>query len=185
MACVDKQSCKIISIVVGICVVLAGLDVAWTYFGPCEADVMMMMDDSGSISDKNFEKVKKFVYDLPKNEQLKDQLDDKNIQIGMATFSHCAKWMNSKDCDDRPALKFVHNSYSIQNILENYNRMDSTTNMIQALEFVNNRMLKQARPGSDKILLFMTDGKSQDENNIAQSLQTITQSADKLKEKKR
>lgn len=166
---------------VGICVTLAALDIAWTYFGPCKADIMLMMDDSGSISDQNFERVKTFIKDISKNKNIKDQLDDGNIQIGMSTFSHCAKWMAQTECGDQDGIKFMHNAYSIKNTLEKYNRMKSITDMTKALEFVDNNMLKKSRPDSDKILLFMTDGKSEDANNLPQAIQQISKSANKLK----
>lgn len=183
MVCgIDNQSCKIISIVVGVCVTLAALDIAWTYFGPCKADIMLMMDDSGSISDQNFEKVKNFINDLSDNKNIKDQLDDHNIQIGMSTFSHCAKWMDQTECGDQHGLTFVHNAYSIKKTLRDYTRMKSITDMVQALEFVDAFMLKEARPDTDKILLFMTDGKSEDAKNLPQSIQQIGKTANKLKE---
>lgn len=180
----DKQSIKIISIVVAICLSLAALDIAWTMFGPCKADVLLMLDDSGSVSNQDFNKVKQFIKKLANDEKIKDQMDDENVQIGMATFSECPKWMDQASCDtETPALKYVHNSYSMNQILNDYVRMESITDMIRALEFVNNQMLEYARPSSDKILLFMTDGNSQDSSNLPQSIKQIGNSADVLKNK--
>lgn len=182
---VDKQSCKIISIVVTICVALAALDLAWTYFGPCKADVMMMLDDSGSVSDSDFGKVKDFVRKLANDESINEQLDDGNVQIGMATFSQCSRWMGQggEECNaNEHSLKFVHNRYSMNEILDNYQRMESITDMIKALEFVNKHMMDYARSNSDKILLFMTDGVSQGEDELRQNLATIKKQAQKLKD---
>jgi len=181
---VDKQSCIIISIVLIIGIGLAALDVAWTIWGPCSADVMLMLDDSGSVSDSDFRKVKQFVKKLADDESIKDQMDKENVQFGMATFSECSKWMDQKgECgENRPSLKYVHNSYSMNKILKDYERMESITDMIKALEFVNNQMMEYARASSDKILLFMTDGKSQGANQQPQSLETIRQLAGDLKE---
>lgn len=182
---VDKQSCKIISIVVTICVALAALDIAWTIWGPCKADVMLMLDDSGSVTDSDFTKVKEFVKQLADDESIKDQMDKENVQFGMATFSECSKWMDQKgdECDaTKASLKYVHNSFSMNTILKNYQRMESITDMIRALEFVNKQMMEYARSNSDKVLLFMTDGKSQGADQQPQSLSTIRKLADELKE---
>jgi translation elongation factor EF-1beta len=182
---VDKQSCKIISIVVTICVALAALDIAWTIWGPCRADVMLMLDDSGSVEDSDFDKVRNFVKKLANDESIKDQMDKENVQFGMATFSHCSRWMGQKgeECDaTKNSLKYVHNSYSMNEILDNYQRMSSITDVIKALEFVNKQMMEYTRSNSDKILLFMTDGESQGPNQLRQDLSTIKQLADKLKE---
>lgn len=184
MPCIDKQSCKIISIVVAICLTLTGLSFAWTIFGPCSADVMLMLDDSGSVVDEDFSKVKAFVRTLANDDKIKDQMDKENVHIGMATFSDCPKWMSQEQCSSTQlSQKYVHNSYSLNRILSDYTRMESITDMIKALEFVDKNMMKAARESSDKILLFMTDGNSQDKNNQPQSIATIAGLADQLKNK--
>jgi len=184
MGCIDKQSCKIISIVTSICLTLTGLSFAWTIFGPCSADVMLMLDDSGSVSNQNFGKVKEFVRTLANDEQIKDQMDRENVYIGMATFSECPKWMSQEDCSSTQySQKYVHNSYSLNKILSDYTRMESITDMIKALEFVDKQMMRHARESSDKILLFMADGNSQGKNNQPQSVATIAELADSLKNK--
>lgn len=188
---VDKQSCKIISIVVTICIALAALDIAWTYWGPCKADVMLMLDDSASITELDFKKVKQFVKKLADDESIKDQMDNENIQFGIATFSKCAKWMgqsgdNPNECDANAAgLKYVHNSYSMNSVLRDYKRMKDNTDVIRALEFVDRQMLDPnagAKSNSDKMLLFMTDGESTGADYQPQSLPAISKLADKLKE---
>merc|ERR1712027_71978 len=75
-----------------------------------------------------------------------------------------------------------HNSYSMNKILRDYQRMESITDMIRALEFVNKQMMEYARTNSDKILLFMTDGKSQGADQLPQSLSIIRKLANELKE---
>jgi len=182
---VDKQSCIIISIVLAIGFILAGLDIAWTMFGPCSADVMLMLDDSGSVTNSDFDQVKSFVKQLANDESIKDQMDKENVQFGMATFSECARWMDQKgeDCDaNTPSLKYVHNSFSMKKILNDYQRMESITDMIKALEFVNNQMMEYSRASSDKVLMFMTDGKSQGSDYQKQDLATIRRLSNQLKE---
>jgi len=182
---VDKQSCIIISIVLSIGFILAGLDIAWTMFGPCSADVMLMLDDSGSVTDTDFDQVKSFVKQLANDESIKDQMDKENVQFGMATFSECARWMDQKgeECDSNaPSLKYVHNSFSMKTILKDYQRMESITDMIKALEFVNKQMLEYGRTSSDKVLMFMTDGKSQGPDYQKQDLATIRRLSNQLKE---
>merc|ERR1712014_118179 len=49
-------------------------------------------------------------------------------------------------------------------------------------EFVNKQMMEYSRAGSDKVLLFMTDGKSQGPDQLPQSLATIRKLAGELKE---
>jgi len=143
-----------------------------------------MLDDSGSVSDANFAKVKEFVKTLANDDKIKDQMDKENVHIGMATFSDCPKWMSQDQCSSTQfSQKYVHNSFSLNKILDDYTRMESITDMIKALEFVDENMMKVARESSDKILLFMTDGNSQDKNNQPQSVATIAGLADGLKNK--
>jgi len=143
-----------------------------------------MLDDSGSVSNENFAKVKQFVKTLANDDQIKDQMDKENVQIGLATFSDCPKWMSQEQCSSTQlSQKYVHNSYSLNKILSDYTRQESITDMIKALEFVDENMMKAARESSDKILLFMTDGNSQDKNNQPQSVATIAELADGLKNK--
>jgi uncharacterized protein YegL len=184
----ERQSLIITLIVVAICIALALANFAYVQFGPCKADVMLMLDDSGSVEDEDFDNVKDFVKKLANDDQIKEQMDKENIQFGIATFSSCAKWMDQKEsnqvCDPQaPAIKYVHNSYSMNEMLKKYKRMGSFTDMIRALEFVNQQMMKHARPSSDKMLLFMTDGKSQNSDNMQQDIQTIGKIANNLKEK--
>ena len=143
-----------------------------------------MLDDSGSVVDEDFSKVKAFVRTLANDDKIKDQMDKENVHIGMATFSDCPKWMSQEQCSSTQlSQKYVHNSYSLNRILSEYTRMESITDMIKALEFVDENMMKAARESSDKILLFMTDGNSQDKNNQPQSIATIAGLADQLKNK--
>merc|ERR1712178_609527 len=147
--------------------------------------VMLMPDDSGSVTNSDFDQVKSFVKQLANDESIKDQMDKENVQFGMATFSECARWMDQKgeDCDaNTPSLKYVHNSFSMKKILNDYQRMESITDMIKALEFVNNQMMEYSRASSDKVLMFMTDGKSQGSDYQKQDLATIRRLSNQLKE---
>merc|ERR1712178_645689 len=147
--------------------------------------VMLMPDDSGSVTNSDFDQVKSFVKQLANDESIKDQMDKENVQFGMATFSECARWMDQKgeDCDANvPSLKYVHNSFSMKKILNDYQRMESITDMIKALEFVNKEMMEYSRASSDKVLMFMTDGKSQGSDYQTQDLATIRRLSNQLKE---
>jgi len=53
---------------------------------------MLMLDDSGSVSNENFAKVKQFVKTLANDDQIKDQMDKENVQI-RAGAAGCRKYL--------------------------------------------------------------------------------------------
>lgn len=179
----ERQNLIITIVVVGVLLALAAADILWTIYGPCRTDLMLMMDDSGSIPDQDFNKVKTFILDLANNENIKDQLDKGNIEIGTATFSQCPKWMSQESCESQYGVKFVSNSYTLKQTVKGYERMGGSTDIIKALEFVDSQMLLSARSNTDKMLLFMTDGKSADSNGNPQDFGVIKSVAENLKNK--
>ncbi|NWY53904.1 CO6A6 protein, partial [Chionis minor] len=118
-----------------------------------KADVMFLMDSSGSIGNENFQKMKNFMRELV-NET---DVGADRMQFGVVQFSH------------EPKEEFKLNSYStkrdILSAIDRVSPLQSTTLTGEALKF----MLKyfQASSGSrhavKKVLILITDGESQDE----------------------
>ncbi|NXV50694.1 CO6A6 protein, partial [Uria aalge] len=118
-----------------------------------KADVMFLLDSSGSIGDENFRKMKNFTRELVN----RIDVGADRMQIGVVQFS------------DKPKEEFKLNTYStkrdILHAIERISPLQSTTLTGEALKF----MLKyfQASSGSrhavKKILILITDGESQDE----------------------
>ncbi|NXY74153.1 CO6A6 protein, partial [Glareola pratincola] len=118
-----------------------------------KADVMFLLDSSGSIGDENFRKMKNFTRELV------NRLDvgADSMQIGVVQFS------------DKPKEEFKLNTYStkrdILSAIDRISPLQSTTLTGEALKF----MLKYFQAGSGsrhavkKILILITDGESQDE----------------------
>ncbi|NXV22033.1 CO6A6 protein, partial [Cepphus grylle] len=118
-----------------------------------KADVMFLLDSSGSIGDENFRKMKNFTRELVN----RIDIGADRMQIGVVQFS------------DKPKEEFKLNTYStkrdILRAIDGISPLQSTTLTGEALKF----MLKyfQASSGSrhavKKILILITDGESQDE----------------------
>ncbi|KAM6375888.1 collagen alpha-6(VI) chain-like [Alca torda] len=118
-----------------------------------KADVMFLLDSSGSIGDENFRKMKNFTRELVN----RIDVGADRTQIGVVQFS------------DKPKEEFKLNTYStkrdILHAIDGISPLQSTTLTGEALKF----MLKyfQASSGSrhaaKKILILITDGESQDE----------------------
>ncbi|NXG93825.1 CO6A6 protein, partial [Stercorarius parasiticus] len=118
-----------------------------------KADVMFLLDSSGSIGNEDFRKMKNFTRELVN----RIDVGADRMQIGVVQFS------------DKPKEEFKLNTYStkrdILSAIDRISPLQSTTLTGEALKF----MLKyfQASSGSrhavKKILILITDGESQDE----------------------
>ncbi|KAM9231006.1 collagen alpha-6(VI) chain-like [Leptosomus discolor] len=118
-----------------------------------KADIMFLVDSSGSIGDENFLKMLNFMRELVN----RTDVGADKVQIGVVQFS------------DKPKEEFKLNTYStkrdILSAIDRISPLQSTTLTGEALKF----MLKyfQASSGSrdevKKILILITDGESQDE----------------------
>ncbi|NWU56662.1 CO6A6 protein, partial [Dromas ardeola] len=118
-----------------------------------KADVMFLLDSSGSIGDENFRKMKNFTRELVN----RIDVGADRMQIGVVQFS------------DKPKEEFKLNTYStkrdILSAIDGISPLQSTTLTGEALKF----MLKYFQAGSGsrhavkKILILITDGESQDE----------------------
>lgn len=118
-----------------------------------KADVMFLVDSSKSIGNENFQKMKNFMRGLVD----RTDVGADRVQIGVVQFSR------------EPKEEFKLNSYStkrdVLSAIDRLSPLHSTTLTGEALKF----MLKyfQASSGSrhavKKVLILITDGKSQDE----------------------
>nr|XP_056713046.1 collagen alpha-6(VI) chain [Euleptes europaea] len=118
-----------------------------------KADVMFLVDSSGSIGDENFNKMKNFMSDLVN----KSDIGLDKVRIGVVQFS------------DDPKEEFRLNNYSAKSdIIEAIQRMahiDDRTYTGKALEFVAEyfKPSKGSRSSVNKILILLTDGEATDE----------------------
>ncbi|XP_015282167.1 PREDICTED: LOW QUALITY PROTEIN: collagen alpha-6(VI) chain-like [Gekko japonicus] len=118
-----------------------------------KADIMFLVDSSGSIGDENFNKMKNFMSHLVN----KSHIGLDQVRIGVVQFSDIAK------------EEFPLNKYSAKSdIIEAIRRMAAikeNTLTGQALEFVAEYFTpsKGSRSSVNKILILLTDGEAQDE----------------------
>lgn len=117
-----------------------------------KADIMFLVDSSGSIGAENFNKMKNFMSDLVN----KSHIGLDQVRIGVVQFSDNAK------------EEFPLNKYSAKSdIIEAIRRMvaiEENTLTGQALEFVAEyfETSKGSRSSVNKILILLTDGEAQD-----------------------
>ncbi|ETE58757.1 Collagen alpha-6(VI) chain, partial [Ophiophagus hannah] len=115
-----------------------------------KADVMFLVDSSGSIRHQDFEKMKKFMQELV--DKCSVGLDE--VQFGVVQFSSTNK------------EEFQLNSSKdyIINAIGNMAQMQQNTYTGKALQFVSDyfKPAKRARPSVNKILILLTDGEAHD-----------------------
>uniref|UniRef100_A0A8C5PM11 VWFA domain-containing protein n=1 Tax=Leptobrachium leishanense TaxID=445787 RepID=A0A8C5PM11_9ANUR len=117
-----------------------------------KADVIFLVDSSGSIGDDNYAKMKTFMKHLVN----KTTVGRDSIQFGAVQFS------------DATNLEFQLNSYStaspIMDAIDRMTYMKETTYTGKALEFVSQYFIlaNGARPNVKKILILITDGVAHD-----------------------
>ncbi|KAM3821045.1 collagen alpha-6(VI) chain-like [Vipera latastei] len=115
-----------------------------------KADVMFLVDSSGSISEQDFEKMKKFMKELVD----KCSVGLHEVQVGVVQFSSISQeefpLSSSKD--------------HIINTIGNMEQMKQNTYTGRALQFVSDyfKPSKGARSSVNKILILLTDGEAQD-----------------------
>ncbi|XP_060541857.1 collagen alpha-6(VI) chain-like [Pantherophis guttatus] len=116
-----------------------------------KADVMFLVDSSGSISHQDFEKMKKFMQELID----KCSVGQDEVQFGVVQFSSTNK------------EEFQLNSSKdyIINAIGNMAQMQQNTYTGKALQFVSDyfKPAKGARPSVNKILILLTDGEAHDD----------------------
>ncbi|XP_032122889.1 collagen alpha-5(VI) chain isoform X1 [Sapajus apella] len=118
-----------------------------------KADIMFLVDSSGSIGKENFGKMKIFM----KNLLTEIQIGADKTQIGVVQFS------------DEPKEEFQLNTYftqqEISDAIDRMSLIDKGTLMGKALNFVGQYFThsKGARFGAKKFLILITDGVAQDD----------------------
>ncbi|XP_004692247.2 PREDICTED: collagen alpha-6(VI) chain [Condylura cristata] len=117
-----------------------------------KADIMFLVDSSGSIGTENFRKMKTFM----KNLVSKSQIGANRVQIGVVQFSDINK-------EEFQLNRFVSQS-TISDAIEAMELIGQTTMTGSALTFVSQYFspAKGARPNVKKFLILITDGEAHD-----------------------
>ncbi|XP_057624395.1 collagen alpha-6(VI) chain [Chionomys nivalis] len=117
-----------------------------------KADIMFLVDSSGSIGPENFSKMKTFM----KNLVSKSQIGADRVQIGVVQFSHENK--------EEFQLNTFMTQSDISSAIDQMTHIGETTLTGSALSFVSQYFSpdKGARPNVRKFLILITDGEAQD-----------------------
>ncbi|XP_069861394.1 collagen alpha-6(VI) chain [Dipodomys merriami] len=117
-----------------------------------KADIMFLVDSSGSIGPENFSKMKVFM----KNLVSRSQIGVDRVQVGVVQFSD----VNREEFQ----LGTFTTQSDISNAIDQMAHIGETTLTGSALTFVSQYFspTKGARPGVRKFLLLITDGEAQD-----------------------
>nr|XP_042137484.1 collagen alpha-6(VI) chain isoform X1 [Peromyscus maniculatus bairdii] len=117
-----------------------------------KADIMFLVDSSGSIGPENFSKMKMFM----KNLVSKSQIGPDRVQIGVVQFSHENK--------EEFQLNTFKSQSDISDAIDRMTLIGETTLTGSALTFVSQYFSpdKGARPNVRKFLILITDGEAQD-----------------------
>jgi len=184
----DKQTLIIISIVLFIGIAIAIGQILFLTLTSCrnKNDIMFMMDDSSSINNEDFNKVKDFVVTIANSKGI--TLSENKANIVAGSFAKQAQFM-----DKFPEDHYMFNAEVIKNQMDNYVRQACSsssgffvkvedracTNTIAGLDFVSSDMIRDRK--GFKTLIFMTDGGSNMEGK-RQDLNQIKKSADSIKD---
>ena len=119
----------------------------------CPADIVFVVDESGSIGRTNFQLVKSFLSQLVG----RLDIDSGNTRVGLVTYS------------SRVGFAFSLNTYStvpsVQAAILSLNYSRGGTNTARALAYVRTKMLKSKagdRGDVPNIVAVITDGRSKD-----------------------
>ncbi|XP_058146622.1 collagen alpha-6(VI) chain [Dasypus novemcinctus] len=117
-----------------------------------KADIMFLVDSSGSIGLENFIKMKTFMKSLVS----KSQIGADRVQIGVVQFSHVNK--------EEFQLNRFRSQRDISDAIDRMGHIGETTLTGSALTFVSQYFspAKGARPDVRKFLILITDGEAQD-----------------------
>ncbi|XP_067241669.1 collagen alpha-6(VI) chain-like isoform X3 [Chanodichthys erythropterus] len=115
-----------------------------------QADIVLLVDSSGSIGDSDFEEVRKFLHVFVEQFNLRPD----KVRVGLAQFS------------DRPYQEFLLGDYldkkDLQQKLDELIYRRGGTNTGQALTFIRENYFSLARKNVPGIAIVITDGESQD-----------------------
>ncbi|CAN2389703.1 Collagen alpha-6(VI) chain [Pristimantis euphronides] len=118
-----------------------------------QADVMFLVDSSGSILIDNFKKMKEFM----KNLVNKTEVGPDNVQFGIVQFSD--------DSEEVLQLNKKGTKAAIWEAIDKMGYINKRTYTGKALEYVSQYFTesKGARPKVNKLLILITDGEAQDQ----------------------
>ncbi|XP_030062199.1 collagen alpha-6(VI) chain isoform X2 [Microcaecilia unicolor] len=118
-----------------------------------KADIMFLIDSSGSIHPDDFEKMKQFMDLLVK----KSDIGANSVQIGVIQFS-------SHPQEEFPLNRY-HRKGDIQYAITNMRQMNEGTLTGEAIHFASSYFdpSKGGRPNTKQYLIVITDGEAQDE----------------------
>lgn len=182
----DRQTLIIISIVLFIGIAITIGQILFLTLTSCrnKNDIMFMMDDSDSITDENFNKVKDFVVQIANSKGI--TLSENKANIVAGSFAKQAEFM-----DNFPNDHYMFKPEVVKIQMDNYIRQECSsggffdnfkdracTNTIAGLDFVSSEMIRDRK--GYKTLIFMTDGGSNMEGK-RQDINLIQQSADNIK----
>ncbi|XP_028926619.1 collagen alpha-6(VI) chain isoform X2 [Ornithorhynchus anatinus] len=117
-----------------------------------EADIVFLVDSSGSIGADNFEKMKTFM----KNVVNRTKIGADQVQVGLVQFSDINK--------EEFQLNQYNTKSGVSDAIDRLSQIGRGTLTGSALTFVSDyfHVSKGARPNVKKFLVLLTDGKSQD-----------------------
>ncbi|XP_014854107.1 PREDICTED: collagen alpha-1(XII) chain-like [Poecilia mexicana] len=133
----------------------------YSYTGSqCEmtkADIVMLVDGSGSISQDDFGRMKSFLSEMVQN----FPISPNKVQIGLTQFSSSpkAEWH----------LNSHNNKQSLLQAIDQIRQVGGGTGTGKALDYIRNHSFKPGvgmRPDSKKIVVLITDGEAQDKVGI-------------------
>ena len=119
----------------------------------CPADVIFVLDESGSIGTTNYDLMKMFLSRLVS----RLDIDRGNTRVGLVTFS--------SDIGTSINLNAHSSVASLQSAISSLSYAGDTTNTAAALEYVRTRMLTSAagdRSDVPNVVVVLTDGGSGD-----------------------
>lgn len=116
------------------------------------ADIIFLVDGSGSIDPEDFSKMKKFMNTIIS----KSIIGKDSVQVGVVQFSSLSK--------AEFALKQFSDKYEMQQAVNDIQQLGAGTMTGDALYFVSEYFdpPQGGRPGTPQILIVITDGESQD-----------------------
>ncbi|XP_076827632.1 collagen alpha-6(VI) chain isoform X2 [Brachyhypopomus gauderio] len=120
------------------------------------ADIIFLVDGSGSIAPQDFQKMKRFMNALV-SEFI---IGSKSVQVGVTQFSSYPL--------DVLGLNSVHDKQQIQDAINGMQQLGQNTLMGHALRSLSSSFDPSmgGRPGAPQFLILITDGKAQDEVSL-------------------
>uniref|UniRef100_A0A673JW13 Collagen alpha-6(VI) chain-like n=1 Tax=Sinocyclocheilus rhinocerous TaxID=307959 RepID=A0A673JW13_9TELE len=148
-----NYSCKLLDLDIAGCADFDAhnLETQKFFMETAQADIVLLVDSSGSIGESDFEEVRKFLHSFVDSFNLRPD----KVRVGLAQFS------------DRPYQEFLLGDYSDKRDLHQklndliYRRGGTNTGL--ALTFIRENYFRLARQNVPGIAIVITDGESNDD----------------------